>query len=246
MSFTVRRLKSQWFQVVRRLKYGLPHKANKPGTARWLAAKEQAYGGYHRNVPRHKVGRSLDGSAVPTGGMIGGDRMGSDLQQHAYGPFYEKMMHSFIGRPITLVEVGILRGVGLAIWSDLFPNGKIVGLDLDPSHFHGNVQKLRERGAFSSNNVSVYEFDQVEHGSDNLEKIFEKSLIDVVIDDGMHTRHAIKNTFESMRPFLKKDYLYIVEDSHDAVDVLPFNRTLHRVIQQGEICAVFPRRQRPD
>ena len=241
MKVDVRRLRSQWFQVKRRLQYGLPYKANIPGTARWLSDRENAYGGYHRNVPRYKIGRSLDGSEVPTAGMIGGDRMGADFHRHAYGPFYEKVMRQFIGCSVTLVEIGILRGVGLAIWSDLFPTGRIIGLDIDLSHFRQNLPDLRNQGAFSNNNVEVHEFDQTDCGPERLGKILGHTNVDIVIDDGMHTRDAISNTYDAMQHSLKQKFLYVVEDSHDAVDVLPIDRRRHRIIQEGEICAILPR-----
>ncbi len=69
--------------------------------------------------------------------MRGGDRM-SPLR-HNYGRYYEHALRPFVGREdVTLVELGILTGIGLAVWTDLFPHGRIIGLDIDLSHFAQN------------------------------------------------------------------------------------------------------------
>ena len=95
--------------------------------------KELEYGGYVINIPRNIVSNKdpRTKEQILWGGMTGGDRM-SKLHQ-GYAKIYAKHLRPFIQRekPVVLVEVGILRGTGVAIWSELFPNGRILGLDID-------------------------------------------------------------------------------------------------------------------
>ena len=100
------------------------------GSIRWLVAKEMAYGGIVENVRVGKISphdtRSPERLELgrTVGVMVGGDRMSP--YAHNYAAQYSKYLKRFLNRhPITLVEIGILKGSGLAIWSDLFPNGEI-------------------------------------------------------------------------------------------------------------------------
>lgn len=61
--------------------------------------------------------------------MIGGDRM----LHHGYAKKYAEYLLPFLNRvqPVTVLECGILRDTGIAIWCDLFQEGRIIGLDID-------------------------------------------------------------------------------------------------------------------
>ena len=108
------------------------------GSWEWLALTESHYGGF-------KVGSA-------TGENRGGDRMSPFY--HGYGETYAEFLKPFLAnrmKRITLVEVGILNGSGLAIWCDLFPNARVIGLDLDLSNFERNRPFLESKGAFEKN-----------------------------------------------------------------------------------------------
>lgn len=128
------------------------------GSADWLARTEIVYGGYVTDVARRKVsihdGRSTE--QLTFGGMTGGDRM----FHHGYGMTYARYLALFVGQSgLTVAEFGILKGTGLAIWCDLFPNARVIGFDIDLSHFLDNRTSLERRGAFQKNAPEVYEFD---------------------------------------------------------------------------------------
>ena len=116
---------------------------SKPGTRSWLVERELRYGGYVTGLKRYRISE-LDGRDLrwDRHGMTGGDRM--NPRRHNYGGLYAKYLGPFVesGAPVTVVEVGILQGTGLAIWSDLFPNGRVVGLDIDLTHFESNLGLL--------------------------------------------------------------------------------------------------------
>lgn len=181
-----------------------------------LIELESLYGGFIKNVPRKKVS-PLDHrttAEINRGGMTGGDRMSPNY--HNYGPIYEKYLQKFDqNEELTIVEVGILKGSGLAIWSTLFPNSKIIGLDIDPSLALSNLNFLKQKGA-NIDNIEIHEFDQLIDFSGQLKDILNNERIDIMIDDGLHSDLAILNTIERILPFLNDNFTYFIEDNNTA------------------------------
>lgn len=186
-----------------------------PGTAEWLVAAERHYGGYVDRVKRRKVSPNdpRKPEEIATGGMIGGDRMSA--QHHGYAAKYAEYLLPAVrsGRHVVLVEVGILKGSGLATWSDLFPKGRIIGFDIDLSHTRANMENLKARGAFKNSNMELHEFDQLLDNRSMLRNILGRDKIDVLIDDGAHTEAAILATMRSVQPHLAEDFVYLIEDN---------------------------------
>lgn len=269
----------------------------------WLEAREERYGGIHRNVKRNVVSPHdpRTSAEIARGGMIGGDRMGHDAhayavpysleivkflgdempnhltpellaelerkysggnittgiatpttspndprphheiargmfdghrmqpresseKAHNYAPAYAKELGEFKSEPstlesrsrLTIVELGILRGIGLAIWCDLFPNARVIGLDVDLSHYLGNVRALEERGAFKNNKPDVFEFDELASPDANQRQIafaLGRSRIDIMIDDALHRESCIMKAMQEFMPFMAPRFLYFVEDN---------------------------------
>lgn len=177
-----------------------------------LISLEIKYGGLITNIPRNKVSpldpRPKD--EIKTGGMTGGDRM----LNHGYAQKYAENLLLFSKRKkITIMEIGILKGTGLAIWCDLFKNSKIIGLDIDISHFKRNFKHLKKIGAFTKNTPQIFEFDQLKNNQKYLQKILGKRKIDVCIDDGLHSNKSNLNTFKNIKPYLSNDFVYFIEDN---------------------------------
>jgi hypothetical protein len=184
-----------------------------PGTWQWLALSEIHFGGA-------RTGESSREN-------MGGDRMSPVLCStcHGYGEVYEKFLRPIVAKQsssITLVEVGILNGTGLAIWCDLFPEARVIGLDLDLSNFHLYRPNLEKAGAFQRNKPEVYAFNQLEAESsaDMLKKILGNNKIHIVIDDGCHSLESIETTFSVMQPFLDKHFIYFIEDNLETCDYM--------------------------
>ena len=144
--------------------------------------------------------------------MKGGDRM----TEHGYAETYARILS---GRTVSnLVEVGILRGGGLAMWSVLFPSATVIGLDIDTSIFKRHLPELRRKGAFTHSFPEVRTFDQLRPSM----AWAEGRKFDVVIDDGLHTDRAILSCFNAFLPHLSQDFIYFVED----------NGTVHKKLQE--------------
>jgi hypothetical protein len=191
------------------------------GSADWLVAAEKHFGGYVSRVLRNRIS-DLDprsSEQIATGGMIGGDRM----FHHQYASAYEKYLSPFIethSARLVIVEVGILRGSGLAIWSVLFPNADIIGLDIDLNHIGENLGKLIERGAFQRKLPELHTFDQFKDGAERMAEILCGRKVDICMDDGLHLVETIKNTACAMRPHLSKRFVYFAEDNTKVAPVL--------------------------
>ena len=189
---------------------------SKPGTRSWLVERELRYGGYVTDLKRYRISE-LDGRSFEPDnpGMTGGDRMNS--RRHDYGRIYARYLRPFLedGPPVTLVEVGVLRGTGLAIWSDLFPDGRVIGLDIDLTHFESNLGRLVRLGAFEARNQEVHLFDGFVDNSQYLVQILQGDSVDIVIDDASHVDESILATFESFRERLARKFVYFVEDNKD-------------------------------
>lgn len=192
-----------------------------PGTRKWLISTEIRYGGIQVNVPRNRVSSKdpRTPEQLGKGGMIGGDRM----LHHGYAPKYSECLLPYIekGEPVTLAEFGILRGTGMAIWCDLFRNGRVLGFDIDLGHINENMSNLKSLGAFERNQPELHEFDQFLDNTEYLGTIFGDEKIDICIDDGAHCTETILNTIRSAMPYLADEFVYFIED----------NKTVHKEIR---------------
>ncbi len=142
-----------------------------------------------------------------------------------YANHYAKFLEPYVrnrGERIVICEVGVLEGTGLAIWCELFPNSRIVGLDIDLSNIKRNMDNLRSLGAFSRNTPELYQYDQFVYSSDYVKEILNGDRIDVFTDDGRHSDEAIMTTLKSFAPHLKERFVYFVEDNWD----------VHKIIEQ--------------
>ncbi len=201
------------------------------GSWRWLALTEQMYGGF-------KIG-------VASGNNRGGDRMAP--RYHGYGFSYSEFLQPLLSQrneKITLVEVGILNGSGLAIWCDLFPKARIVGLDITLANFNANLETLEAAGAFSSNRPELYVIDQLKPTEFALiaGKLFANESVSIVIDDGLHSIESIRNTFTVMQPYLAPQFVYFIEDNFDTYDAMARQHTGYQWAQRSEMVVVTRRK----
>jgi hypothetical protein len=208
----LRPIKRLFNQIKTRL-IELPHKYKSApiGSSDWLIKAEVMRGGLVTDVARNKVS-PLDARTpqeLAFGGMTGGDRM----LHHGYAPVYARFLRPFLGKKgLRVAEFGVLKGTGLAIWCDLFPDARVLGLDIDPAHFEANRMDLLRRGAFQKNSPEVFSYDQLIDGTGRLTEILRGETLDIVIDDGLHSVNSIVTTWRSVRPHLSSSFVYFIED----------------------------------
>lgn len=137
--------------------------------------------------------KKLDASAYDT-----------DKAQHLhYLRNYEEHFKELVDKDVRLLELGILKGGSLALWRDYFPNGLIVGLDLNPVEIDD-----------ASGRIRTYRGEQQD--TQLLDRIAKETApdgFDVIIDDCSHigelTRISFWHLFEN---HLKPGGLYVIED----------------------------------
>ncbi|GEM_PF-410370 len=236
--------------AVRECYYRLTRAVRSRGTPGWLIGTEAAYGGYADGVPVRRTGRRdpRSAEALARATMAGGDRM----LRHDYAPAYARRLLPLLdecsatrrGERLTVVEIGVLRGTGLAIWCDLFPHARVVGLDIDLDPFRENVDRLKELGAFRRNRPEVYRFDQLEPKLEPqrfyISEIIGRDMVQVCIDDGHHSNAAVLNTLHTMLPFLNEQFVYFVEDNPGVHRKIRAQFPQFAVESAGELTVVSP------
>jgi hypothetical protein len=179
---------------------------------------EQKYGGLIQGVPRKNLSSHDMANTSPV--HQGGDRMQSIY--HNYAPIYANYLTPFLNESCNIVEVGLLKGTGLAIWCDIFPTANIYGFDIDLNNYTTNYDNLLRAGAFVKNKPHVFNYDQYIDNSNYIGSIINNEKFNIVIDDGCHTNEANLQTLASFIPHLDDKFVYFIED----------NTTIHDIIKQ--------------
>jgi Methyltransferase domain len=119
---------------------------------------------------------------------------------HDYLFCYEKYFAPLRNQPVKLLEIGVAGGASLLVWEAYFPNGAIVGVDIDAAA----LRFVRAR-------VAIEIMDQ-----SNLEQLVQLGVnhgpFDIIIEDGSHMWEHQITTLRTLFPFVRSGGLYIVED----------------------------------
>lgn len=146
---------------------------------------------------------------------LNGDRVPNDLRAYVeahhegrgiykgrhYFDIYVQHLARFVGREVTVVEVGVYSGGSLEMWKRYFGEAATIhGVDIQEA-------------------CRVYEGDGVHvHIGDQGDRAFWKRFkedvpfIDVLIDDGGHHPDEMRVTFEELFPIMRPGGVYICED----------------------------------
>jgi len=118
-----------------------------------------------------------------------------------YFEIYNRHFSRFIGKDVTILEIGVFKGGSLELWRHYFGNNcKIYGIDINPE-------------------CKNLESDQIEIVIGDVEdREFLRALkekipkIDILIDDGGHTMNQQIVAFEELYPIINSDGVYLCED----------------------------------
>jgi hypothetical protein len=132
---------------------------------------------------------------------------GSDKQSaHKYADTYERHFSSKRFSQVTLLEIGIggeydplQGGASLRMWEEFFPNGHIVGLDINDKSKH------------AADRITVLQGDQTDLKF--LHEVGQRfGPFDFIVDDGSHVCDHVITSFRSLFAYLKQDGIYAIED----------------------------------
>jgi hypothetical protein len=125
------------------------------------------------------------------------------MKWRSYFPVYQELLQPFVGKPVTIVEIGILNGGSLFMWREfLGPQARIIGVDNNP-----NAKRMEAHG------FEIFIGDQADAAfwADFFAKV---GPIDVLIDDGGHTNRQQITTVESAIDNVRDGGLVLIEDTH--------------------------------
>jgi len=122
---------------------------------------------------------------------------------HGYTKKYDKEFAEYLGKPVNLLEIGVKRGASLLLWKDVFPEGKIYGLDRDKI-----TRPIADLSKF-----------KIFTGNQQDRKFLNKQVIpegpyDIIIDDGSHIPEHQLTTFNTLWPSIADGGTYVIEDLH--------------------------------
>jgi hypothetical protein len=120
-----------------------------------------------------------------------------------YFPIYTRHLTPYVGRRVSVLEIGVYRGGSMRMWSRFFgPQARLVGVDIDP------VAMIS-----AGEQYTVVIADQAD--PEAMRKLAEKhGPFDVVIDDGGHSMIQQITSIETLFPLLNEGGIYLVEDCH--------------------------------
>lgn len=127
-------------------------------------------------------------------------RYDSDKEASGYLVFYEEIFNSIKNDPIKLMELGIFKGSSLLLWQDYFPNGIIVGLDLELVKVEGD--RIRTYKGEQQDGKLLHQISN-EIAPDGW---------DVIIDDASHMADPTRISFWHLFERLKPGGIYVIED----------------------------------
>ncbi len=178
------------------------------------------------------------------------NRHGSDKSTlHNYHLLYAPLLASRRHNRLRLLEIGIgtnnpdvvsnmgisgKPGASLRAFRDFCPNAEVMGADID------------KQVLFEEERIRTYYVDQTQHNSfDELYVNLGDEMLDLVIDDGLHSPNANIATMLFALKILRPTGLFIVEDiPHSSMPVwqviaaiLP--RSYHPTILQTKNCLLF-------
>ena len=120
---------------------------------------------------------------------------------HNYCEKYEKYLPFDRSASISILEIGVLGGASLKMWSEYFPNASILGVDIN-----------KDCNQYASGNISIEIGSQTD--ADFLKQVVEKyGPFDLIIDDGSHMQSHVVFSFNCLFEHLKPQGIYVVEDA---------------------------------
>jgi len=131
---------------------------------------------------------------------------------HGFTERYDTLFSPFRNEEINLLELGVLNGRSLAMWSDYFAKGQVYGIDINLGRYHRTRPELEEMGAFTNQNVAVVETDLTQLDTFQVVENQLPDQFEIIIDDALHQPKAQFNNFKLLFPRIARGGIYVIED----------------------------------
>lgn len=120
---------------------------------------------------------------------------------HHYLTVYESFFKRFRGKPLKVLEIGVLDGGSLRLWKNYFGDACVVyGVDINPA-----AKQYEDIDI----NIRIGDQSDLKFWANLIDEV---QNFDIVIDDGAHTNYMISKSFEAL--YEHTNSLYVVEDTH--------------------------------
>ena len=139
---------------------------------------------------------------------------------HNYLEHYDRLFDDYKSKEINILEIGILWGESLKLWSKYFENAKIYGIDIFHRQHNGSLIS-KERVLENLDGHNIHSIESVSSCSEEIDletkrkeylNQFEDGFFDIIIDDGQHNSESQIMTYNNFKSKVSKDGLYIIED----------------------------------
>lgn len=133
---------------------------------------------------------------------------------HTYLDVYDDLFRSFQNKNIYFLEIGILHGESLKLWSKYFINGIIVGIDTFGRISYKDVKKnLNGFDNIHIHQVDSCDSEDISITSRNMfNNLYKNVKFDIIIDDGNHSSLNQIKTFNNFKNLLNVGGIYVIED----------------------------------
>lgn len=162
--------------------------------------------------------------------------------RHAYTPVYDFLLAPLRPKAISIAEIGIFKGAGLAMLRDYFPKATLYGFEYDEALIaHARQMQLAD---------TTIGYINVKDGA-QIDAAFErtKEAFDLIIDDSSHDVDDQVNIIRHCTRFLGPGGILIIEDIYDD-DRAPEAKFANVLADVGSAFAsvtfVYPRHRNTD
>ena len=135
---------------------------------------------------------------------------------HSYLPLYQQLLEGKKESARNVLEVGILQGGSIKLWSDFFTKATVYGLDIMPIHDVWDVIKGQPNIVL---HTSTDAYDPTFFTTHFLDKGIR---CDFMLDDGPHSLESMLQFIRLYSQIMTEDGILIIEDvqSWDWIDRL--------------------------
>lgn len=128
---------------------------------------------------------------------------------HSYLEVYENLFEPRRATAKNVLEIGLMSGESLRMWTEYFHNASVYGMDITIKPIDGMADLTQ----------AIAEGYHVKIGDASnpkeIEKYFKGILFDVVVEDANHNIEQQVEIYNALKPYLAKDAIYVIEDVQD-------------------------------
>jgi len=127
---------------------------------------------------------------------------------HSYIEVYEKLLAPYRFTAKNILEIGLMSGESLRMWNEYF-SGMVYGMDCSIKPVDG----LADLSGVIAEGYNVFLADA--SNPITVRPLLNKLRFDVIIEDANHDLPQQIKIWETMKPYLSGNAIYIIEDIQD-------------------------------